>query len=248
MVAPRTIPLPSSTAQPVAKPALSAELRTGVNPTTQPISDATVAKSIRDRGRYARCGLPASTRVQVQATFYDGAAVTVTVVSTPPNAAQDQCIAQAVREISWVREMTVRTVDVTFWRAAKQTLASVAVASVRAQNNNDAHRARQSQRGVTSKAGVMLGATPASARSSCAREWLFVVRLSEHRGEGRCLNCCGSIDARGSTNPTSPSRSRYREWGLSVCERRSSGHCVIIGSDVLALRVHRCGRFVRLRG
>jgi hypothetical protein len=114
MVEPRTIPLPSATAQPVAKPVLATELRTGMNPTTQPISDANVAKSIRDRGRYARCGLPADTSVRVQATIYDGSAVTVTVVSTPPNAAQDQCIAQAVREISWVRELTVRNVDVAF--------------------------------------------------------------------------------------------------------------------------------------
>jgi hypothetical protein len=111
---PHTIPSPPATVGPTTKPALTSELRTGMNPTQRSFADADIARSIRDRGRYVQCGLLDSTSVQVQATVYDGSAGAVSVVSTPDNAVLNACIARAVQGISWARELSVRNVDVRF--------------------------------------------------------------------------------------------------------------------------------------
>jgi hypothetical protein len=110
-----TMPSAPTTVPSAGQPLLGTELRTGLKPTMpQPPLAADFARPITDRGRYAGCGLPEPTRLHVQATIYDGSTVTVDVNSTPNNAALDQCIVNAVRQISWARNLSVRNVDVTF--------------------------------------------------------------------------------------------------------------------------------------
>jgi hypothetical protein len=109
------MPSPPATVLRTDKPVLRTELRMGLTPKApQPLSDAGFARPITDRSKYASCGLPEPTHVHVQATIYDGSAVSVGADSTPDNAALDQCVVNTVRGISWARDLNVRKVDVTF--------------------------------------------------------------------------------------------------------------------------------------
>jgi len=68
---------------------------------------------LRDRIRFARCGIPNGTQVFIDALIFNGAALAVDVHSAPSSRPLDFCIERVVRETTWAAQLAVNRVSLT---------------------------------------------------------------------------------------------------------------------------------------
>jgi hypothetical protein len=101
---PPTLSVPPHTGVAAALAAVPKGVRTG------DLDKNVLEAPLRDRARFERCRVPKTTRVQIDAVIYNGAAVGVDVSSDPPNDALDYCIEEVVRETSFPAQVAVNRV------------------------------------------------------------------------------------------------------------------------------------------
>jgi hypothetical protein len=86
-------------------------------PTNVPVGSLTKSQleaPLRDRARFDHCAIPYGTHGEIAAVVYNGAASSVEVKTTPNDRALNFCIERAVRQMTWVKELAVNKVKVTF--------------------------------------------------------------------------------------------------------------------------------------
>ena len=69
---------------------------------------------LRDKARFDHCAIPYGTHGEIAAVVYNGAASTIDVKTTPNDKALNFCIERTVRQMTWVKELAVNKVKVTF--------------------------------------------------------------------------------------------------------------------------------------
>ncbi|HMI88951.1 MAG TPA: hypothetical protein VK550_32955 [Polyangiaceae bacterium] len=86
-------------------------------PSTIPVG--TLSKSqleapLRDRAHFDHCRIPYGTHGEIAAVVYNGAALGVDVKTTPNDRALNFCIERSVRQMTWIKELAVNRVTVSF--------------------------------------------------------------------------------------------------------------------------------------
>jgi hypothetical protein len=113
---------PSSTAIPYpakidAPPHSGVDAAIKAVPTTIPVGTLTQSQlegPLRDRARFEHCRIPYGTHGEIAALVYNGAALGVDVNTKPNDRALNFCIERTVRQITWVKELAVNKVKVSF--------------------------------------------------------------------------------------------------------------------------------------
>jgi hypothetical protein len=114
---------PSSSALRALPTKIEAPSQAGVDaaikavPTNSPVgnlSKSQLEAPLRDKARFDHCGIPYGTHGEIAAVVYNGAALGVDVKTTPNDRALNFCIERAVRQMTWVKELAVNKVKVTF--------------------------------------------------------------------------------------------------------------------------------------
>lgn len=114
---------PSSNAIPSPRTKLDAPSQSGVDsaikavPSTVGVgtlSQRQLEAPLRDRGRFEHCRIPYGTHGEIAAVVYNGAALGVDVKTTPNDRALNFCIERTVRQMTWVKELAVNKVKVSF--------------------------------------------------------------------------------------------------------------------------------------
>lgn len=102
-------------------PAKEAPSQTGADvksvPTNVAVGNLTKSQlegPLRDKARFDHCAIPYGTHGEIAAVVYNGAASAVDVKTTPNDKALNYCIERAVRQMTWVKELAVNKVKVTF--------------------------------------------------------------------------------------------------------------------------------------
>ena len=86
-------------------------------PSTIPVgslSKRALEEPLRDRARFDHCRIPYGTHGEIAAVVYNGSALGVDVKTTPSDRALNFCIERTVRQITWVKELAVNKVKVSF--------------------------------------------------------------------------------------------------------------------------------------
>jgi hypothetical protein len=78
------------------------------------LSRSQLEAPLRDRARFEHCGIPYGTHGEIAAVIYNGAALGVDVKTQPNDRALNFCIERAVRQMTWVKELAVNKVKVSF--------------------------------------------------------------------------------------------------------------------------------------
>jgi hypothetical protein len=114
---------PSSSALRALPTKIEAPSQAGVDaaikavPTSIPIgnmSKSQLEAPLRDRARFDHCAIPYGTHGEIAAVVYNGAALGVDVKTTPNDRALNFCMERAVRQMTWVKELAVNKVKVSF--------------------------------------------------------------------------------------------------------------------------------------
>lgn len=114
---------PSSNAIPSPPAKIDAPPQAGVDaaikavPSTVPVGHlarGTLEAPLRDPAHFTHCRIPYGTHVDIAAVIYNGAALGVDVHSKPNDRALNFCIERAVRQMTWVKELAVNKVMVSF--------------------------------------------------------------------------------------------------------------------------------------
>jgi hypothetical protein len=86
-------------------------------PTNVPAGNMTKSQleaPLRDRASFAHCAIPYGTHGEIAAVVYNGAATGVDVKTTPNDKALNFCIERTVRQMTWLKELAVNKVKVSF--------------------------------------------------------------------------------------------------------------------------------------
>jgi hypothetical protein len=67
---------------------------------------------LRDPARFARCRKGDHTRIDIDVVIYNGAALGVTVRTTPNDRALNFCVERIVRDMTWIKELAVNRATV----------------------------------------------------------------------------------------------------------------------------------------
>jgi hypothetical protein len=114
---------PSSNAIPSLPAKLDTPPQAGVDaaikavPSTIPIgnmSKGVLEAPLRDRARFEHCRIPYGTHGEIAAVVYNGAALGVDVKTKPNDRALNFCIERTVRQMTWLKELAVNKVKVSF--------------------------------------------------------------------------------------------------------------------------------------
>jgi hypothetical protein len=116
-VDPSSNAIPSPPAKIDAPPQAGFDAAIKAVPSTVPVgtlSKRALEEPLRDRARFEHCRIPYGTHGEIAAVVYNGAALGVDVKTTPNDRALNFCIERTVRQISWVKELAVNKVKVSF--------------------------------------------------------------------------------------------------------------------------------------
>ena len=114
---------PSSNAIPSPPAKIDTPPQAGVDaaikavPSTIPVgnmSKRVLEAPLRDRARFEHCRIPYGTHGEIAAVVYNGAALGVDVMTKPNDRALNFCIERAVRQMTWLKELAVNKVKVSF--------------------------------------------------------------------------------------------------------------------------------------
>ena len=114
---------PSSASIPSLPAKIDTPPQTGVDaaikavPSSVPVgkmSKSVLEAPLRDRARFEHCAIPYGTHGEIAAVVYNGAALGVDVKTKPNDRALNFCIERAVRQMTWVKELAVNKVKVSF--------------------------------------------------------------------------------------------------------------------------------------
>jgi hypothetical protein len=78
------------------------------------LSKRALEEPLRDRTRFNHCRIPYGTHGEIAAVVYNGAALGVDVQTKPNDRALNFCIERTVRQMTWVKELAVNKVKVSF--------------------------------------------------------------------------------------------------------------------------------------
>jgi hypothetical protein len=114
---------PSSNAIPSPPAKIDAPPQAGVDaaikavPSSVPVgtlSQRALEEPLRDRARFDHCRIPYGTHGEIAAVVYNGSALGVDVQTKPNDRALNFCIERTVRQMSFVKELAVNKVKVSF--------------------------------------------------------------------------------------------------------------------------------------
>jgi hypothetical protein len=114
---------PSSNAIPSPRTKLDTPSQSGIDAAIKAVPSTvgvgTLSRSqleapLRDRARFDHCRSPYGTHGEISAVVYNGAASSVEVKTNPNDRALNFCIERAVRQMTWVKELAVNKVKVSF--------------------------------------------------------------------------------------------------------------------------------------
>jgi len=109
--------IPSLPAKIDAPPQAGVDAAIKAVPTTIPVgtlSKRALEEPLRDRARFDHCRIPYGTHGEIAAVVYNGSALGVDVKTNPNDRALNFCIERTVRQITWVKELAVNKVKVSF--------------------------------------------------------------------------------------------------------------------------------------
>lgn len=115
-MAPNMTAIPSPSARPSVPPNAGADQTLKSLPEGIPVghlSRDVLEGPLRDPLRFARCRKNTGTRIEIDAVIYNGAALGVTVRTTPSDRALNFCVERIVRDTSWIKELAVNRVSIT---------------------------------------------------------------------------------------------------------------------------------------
>jgi hypothetical protein len=109
----QSIPSPPATID--SRPGTSVDAAIKAIPSQIPmghLSREVLESPLTDPARFARCGIPRTTRVDISVAVYNGQAIGVDVQSIPSNRAIDFCVERVARQTTWVKELAINRVNV----------------------------------------------------------------------------------------------------------------------------------------
>jgi hypothetical protein len=109
--------IPSLPAKIDTPPQAGVEAAIKAVPSTVPVG--TLSKNVleaplHDHARFDHCAIPYGTHGEIAAVVYNGAALGVDVRTKPNDRALNFCIERTVRQMSWLKELAVNKVKVSF--------------------------------------------------------------------------------------------------------------------------------------
>jgi len=116
-VDPSSNAIPSLPAKIDAPPQAGVEAAIKAVPSTVPVgslSKNVLEGPLHDRARFEHCAIPYGTHGEIAAVVYNGSALGVDVKTKPNDRALNFCIERTVRQMTWVKELAVNKVKVSF--------------------------------------------------------------------------------------------------------------------------------------
>jgi hypothetical protein len=109
--------IPSPPAKIEAPPQAGVDAAIKAVPSTVPVG--TLSKNVleaplQDRARFEHCAIPYGTHGEIAAVVYNGSALGVDVKTKPNDRALNFCIEHTVRQMTWIKELAVNKVKVSF--------------------------------------------------------------------------------------------------------------------------------------
>ena len=109
--------IPSPPAKIDAPPQAGVDAAIKAVPSTVPVgtlSKSALEAPLHDRARFEHCAIPYGTHGEIAAVVYNGSALGVDVRTKPNDRALNFCIERTVRQMTWVKELAVNKVKVSF--------------------------------------------------------------------------------------------------------------------------------------
>ena len=109
--------IPSPPAKIDAPPQAGVDAAIKAVPSTVPVgslSKSVLEGPLHDRARFDHCAIPYGTHGEITAVVYNGSALGVDVKTKPNDRALNFCIERTVRQMTWVKELAVNKVKVSF--------------------------------------------------------------------------------------------------------------------------------------